>query len=157
MESVARIVLPALLLLAGPAALAFEASWTDQFGETTYAMAGPDSAAVGDSILVALRVTDPLYPDAWIAGPWQFLLDSTMVDGGTAIWLTDGVWACSYPFVFAEAGSHVFTFRAQDHGHGGGAHNWQWGEVSGTTSIVEPPTPAEPTTWGRIKAAMRDR
>jgi hypothetical protein len=160
---------PALILLAlalAPAAGGFDLVWTDAFGESSYTIAGPDSVGVGDSLRVTLTAADSIYPEAMIAGPWEFLVDGVTEAGGATLWLTGGQWSAGYAFAFPEAGSHTFTFHAQDHGHGGGMHNWTWFEITGTTLIGEagPPSdvseewpPIPSTTWGAVKDEYRSR
>lgn len=114
---------------------AFTTTWTDQFGETTYSITGPDTAAVGESLTVVLAVSDPTYPENWVASSWTFKVDGVQQDGGFSIWTTGGAWSRSYLFLYPEPGSHTYTFRAQDLGHGGG-HDYAWMEISGTTQIL---------------------
>jgi len=127
----------ALCSLAGTA-MGFVATWTDQFGETTYSITGPEAAFVGDTVLVAISAADPYYPNDMVASSWSFMVDAVQQDGGFAIYLTEGSWERSYRFVYDSEGIHTYLFRAQDLGHGGGAHNWQWFEIGGTTSILLP-------------------
>jgi hypothetical protein len=145
---VAGIVLGFLGALAG--AGAFEATWTDGFGETTYRIAGPDTVVVGDTVRVTISAEDPFYPDDMVASPWSFLEDGSEIDGGFAVWLTDTTWSRTYEFVYDAPGDHTYTFTAQDMGHGGGGHNYEWFEISGTTAIVAP-TATRTVSWGRVK------
>lgn len=131
---------------------AFEASWTDQFGETSYTIAGPDTVLVGTDFQVTLSAEDALYPEAMVAAPWNFQVDAAVHDNGFGLFLTGGLWSEVYTFNFAEAGSHDFLFSAQDMGHGGGAHNWEWMEIGGGTLIVVDDVAVAASSWSRVKA-----
>lgn len=121
-----------------------EVSWTDQFGESVYTIVFPDSVIVGESFDVVLTAWDSFYPNDMVASPWSFLADDSVVDDGFAIFLSDSSWESTYPFLFDTEGIHSFVFTAQDLGHGGGAHNWEWFEIGGTTHVVESSSGIEP-------------
>ena len=162
MSRPARIFLLVLPLLVVSLAHGFEASWTDQFGETTYMITGPDTVGVGDSVEVVINAEDPFYPNDMVAAPWSFLEDGMEEDGGFAVWLTGGVWEETYSFVYESSGSHTYTFTAQDLGHGNGGHSWEWFEIDGTTVVDEPSTTVISASsngrrgsWGNIKHLFR--
>lgn len=131
------LALTGALLLAAPAG-SFQNSAYDQFDETLYSISGPDQVAFGDPVQIVLRVEDGAYPNDLIAAPWSFWVDDTQIDGGFGIYLENGIWERPFDFALGQPGDYVFLFRAQDLGHGGGGHNYQWIEVSGTTSVVLP-------------------
>ncbi len=128
------------LVVAASSALAFELSWTDQFGETTYGLSGPDSVLVGETAEIVITARDEFYPNEMVAAPWRFLEDDVEVDGGFGLFLSDTTWQEIYTFVYEVPGSHSFTFTAQDLGHGSGGHSWQWFELRDTTDVVDMPT-----------------
>lgn len=156
MRSRIVFVLSISTLLLAPFAGAFEVSWTDQYGETSYTIAGPDEVATGDSLWIVITAADPFYPNDWVASSWSIQEDGAEIDGSFMLSLSGGNWERSYGFVYGSAGEHTYTFAAQDLGHGNGAHGWEWFEISGTTTIG-PPTPAQHTTWGAIKDLFRGR
>ena len=139
------------LTVAGTAA-AFETVWTDQFSETTYTISGPEEAWVGVAFDVTLTVSDPFYPEDLIAAPWNFQVDGVVHDNGFGVFLTGGLWTEVYTFSFPDEGTHAFVFNAQDMGHGGGAHSWEWMQVGGSTAIVPEDVAVATTTWSLLKA-----
>lgn len=112
-------------------------SWTDQFGETTYTIAAPDTAGIGDSVRVVLTARDRYYPNDMVAAPWRLLVDGVVEDNGFWISLSDTTWESAYAFVYEFEDAHTFTFEAQDLGHGNGSHSYEWFEIERTTIITE--------------------
>ncbi len=148
-----KMILSLILCFAwATTALGFESTWTDQFGETTYTITGPDEAVVGNDFQVTLTVSDPLYPEAMIAAPWNFQVDAVVHDNGFGVFLAAGTWTEVYTFNYAAVGAHDFLFNAQDMGHGGGAHNWEWMEIGGRTTILPEDVPVAAVSWGELKS-----
>ncbi len=151
-----RLVLLCILfgLVTTHTAFAFESTWVDQYGETVYTIFGPDVADIGETVVIVVTVEDLTYPDAMVAATWSFLEDDVVVDSGFSVFLSGTTWERSFEFVYDEVGDHTYLFTAQDLGHGGGAHGWEWFEISGSTS-VQVPTATETISWGRIRASYR--
>jgi hypothetical protein len=137
-------LLAAPLALNSPA-LGFEVSWTDQFGETIYTIAGPDSVALGNAVDVVIVCRDDPYPDDWVASSWSLAEDDVVVDSGSALFFSNSAWIRSYSFVYDSSANHVYTFRAKDLGHGDGK------DEGGRSSAFRSPL------WGWSRGMKRER
>ncbi len=90
-----------------------------------------------------------------VASPWSISDNEIILDSGFAIWLDEfGFWTSSYTLNYTEIGTHDILFNAQDLGHGGGAHNWEWFDLLGTIEVMDE-VPTVVTTWGEVKSLFR--
>ena len=153
--SASAVLLASALVLGSAPTAAFDLSWTDQFGETTYTLSGPDIVNPGDLVVVTVTVTDVPYPAEWVASSWSVTDNGSSLGGGFSIWLDEnGFWTSVFELTYDEIGFHDILFTAQDLGQGGGAHGWEWFELTGTIEVSDI-IGAEVTTWGNVKQLYR--
>lgn len=109
------------------------ASWSDQYGETTYTLTAPCKVYIGIPFNINATASDSAYPNSSVAFPWSMhdaynpgsgLINDTIAGGG---WLTlsGGAWQDIISRTYTGTPyDHTISFSANDLGHGTGAHGF---------------------------------
>ncbi len=120
-------------------------TWTDSYGQTTYALEAPCKVYVGIPFQIVATVTDPVWPDGDVGYGWAIVDNGvTVAGGGYLSWITlsGGQWQQVVTQTYTGAPvDHTIQFKFTDLGQGAGAHGWSSSLVGSVTVDPYPNSP----------------
>jgi len=123
------------------------ASWTDEFGETTYTIQAPCKVFIGIPFDIVARVVDAANPNADVAARWSIIDNGSLAAGGGFNWITtsSGVWQTVLRTTYTGLPvDHTIEFQFTDLGSGTTAHFWGASLIGGLTVDPFPPSANAP-------------
>lgn len=117
------------------------ASWTDEWGNTTYTLTAPCKVYIGENFNIIATVTEnnPYCQDGWVGSFWAIIDNGEVIDGCTdcqnSIVVSNGQWQRIIERTYYGVPvDHEIRFQFKDHGECYGFHHAE-GSVIGNTTV----------------------